>query len=273
MTKILSFASWNVEHFHGNPDRVSRVVNLLKEKDPDVFAIYEVQGKHVYFDLMEKLPTHSFTITENTQQSNMEILVGVRNVIPSFVTQREEFRGKVPTLRPGALATLRINSEDYSILFLHVKSYPDPRSWGLRDDMFKHASSLKRKLDKNVGSEESANFICLGDLNTMGLNATFNDISDLSGDQEIDVLEKRMTSVKMRKLKKTHDESWWNGKDNYDPSKLDHVFAANQLNFKKFGEDEVQVVGWPEKETKEQKKEWIDKYSDHALLYAEVVEL
>jgi hypothetical protein len=139
--------------------------------------------------------------------------------------------------------------------------------------MFQHASGLKRKLDGIVGLEESANFICLGDLNTMGLNATFNDISDLTGDQEIAVLEKRMASVKMRKLKKTHDESWWNGKDNYDPSKLDHVFAAHHLTFKEFGEDEVQVVGWPEKGTKQEKIEWINKYSDHALLYAEVIKL
>ena len=89
MTKILSFASWNVEHFQGNTERVSHVVELIKEKDPDIFALYEVLGKHVYSDLMEKLPTHIFTITENTHQSNMEILVGVRHNIPSFVTRRE----------------------------------------------------------------------------------------------------------------------------------------------------------------------------------------
>ena len=76
----------------------------------------------------------------------------------------------------------------------------------------------------------------------------------------------------MRKLKMTHEESWWNGKEHYNPSKLDHVFAAKHLSFRKFGEAEVQVVGWPEKGTKQEKIEWINKFSDHAMLYVEVIE-
>ena len=39
MAKVLSFASWNVEHFAGQPERVARVVGLLNEVDPDVFAL------------------------------------------------------------------------------------------------------------------------------------------------------------------------------------------------------------------------------------------
>jgi len=271
MAKVLSFASWNVENFHGKPARVNRVVDLLQQADPDVFAIYEVKGKQVFPALMNKMPSHSFFITENTRDDDMELLVGVRQGISAFVTQREEFRGKVPTLRPGALATLRLGGEDYSFLFLHVKSFADPRSWGLRDDMFKHAASLKRKLDKNVGANRRANFICLGDLNTMGLDAAYNKKSDLAGDEEIASLERRMKSVKMRALRKSHEASWWNGKDNWLPSKLDHVFAAEQLAFKDFGGSQVKVIGWPGESTKAKQRRWIDKYSDHALLYAEIV--
>jgi hypothetical protein len=202
----------------------------------------------------------------------MEILVGVRRTIASFVTQREEFRSKVPTLRPGALATLRIGEENYSLLFLHVKSFPDPRSWGLRDDMFKHAASLKRTLDKIAGPDQRAHFICLGDLNTMGLNAPHNEISDLTADQEIDVLTRRMRHAKMRKLQKTYPATWWNGKHTYSPGKLDHVFASEHLAFQKFGDDEVLVVGWPQKDTEVEQRDWIDTFSDHALLYGQVVE-
>ncbi|UCD49387.1 MAG: endonuclease/exonuclease/phosphatase family protein, partial [Phycisphaerales bacterium] len=150
MAKVLSFASWNVENFHGNSARVNRVVGLLQQEDPDVFAIYEVKGKQVFTAMMGKMSSHTFFITENTRDDDMELLVGIRRNLSAFVTQREEFRGKVPTLRPGALVTVRIGAEDYSLLFLHVKSFAEPRSWGLRDDMFKHAASLKRKLDKAI---------------------------------------------------------------------------------------------------------------------------
>ena len=271
MAKILSFASWNVEHFRGDASRVDRVVDLLKSKNPDVFALYEVYGKQVFNSLMNKLGTHNFFLTENTKEYDMEILVGFRKSLNVFITQREDFRSKVPTLRPGALATIRKSGEDYSFLFLHAKSFPDPRSWGLRDDMFKHAASLKRKLDKNA-APNNAKFVCLGDLNTMGLNAPYNNISDLSADKEIEFLTKRFKAVDMNRLDKTHEISWWNGSDKYEPgSKLDHVYADENLNFKSFSNGaEVEVVGWPEESTKAQKKKWIDDYSDHALIYGEI---
>ena len=51
MARILSFASWNVEHFHGNNARVARVVDLLNEESPDVFALYEIKGSSGRFCL------------------------------------------------------------------------------------------------------------------------------------------------------------------------------------------------------------------------------
>jgi endonuclease/exonuclease/phosphatase family metal-dependent hydrolase len=272
MSKILSFASWNVEHFNGDSSRVDRVVDLLKEVNPDLFAIYEVKGKTVFSQLMNKMSTHSFFITEKTDESNMEILVGYRKTISTFITQRDEFKSKVPTLRPGTLATVNKGGENYAFLFLHLKSFPDPRSWGLRDDMYKHVASLKKTLDKLPDSDPTAKFVVLGDFNTMGLNAPFNPISDINADQEIEFLENRFKRAKLRILKKTHPLSWWNGKDNYAPgSKLDHVFADKNLKFKKFDNNsEIKVIGWPEKDTKTKKLNWINKFSDHALLYGEI---
>jgi len=271
MAKVLSFASWNVEHFAGQPERVARVVGLLNEVDPDVFALYEVKSNSVFGALMNGMPSHAFSITENTTNAMAtETLVGVRRSIQHFVTQREEFKSKVPSLRPGALATLRKGERDYCFLFLHVKSFDDPRAWGLRDDMFAHAASLKRALDKKAGPGKQGNLLILGDLNTMGLNPSYNNVSGIDGDQELSFLEKRFKSVKMKLLPKTHPQSWWNGSDNWEPSALDHVFASNHLDFKSFGDANIQVRGWPEIDSKSGQKSWISQFSDHALLYGEI---
>lgn len=271
MAKVLSFASWNVEHFHGKADRVARVVSLLSEVNADLFALYEVKGRTVYADLKEKMPTHNFVITERTDSSSMEILIGFRKSLGIFVTQRDEFRSKLPTMRPGMLATVSRGGEEYSFLFLHLKSFDDPRSWGLRDDMFKHVASLKRALDKRSPSGP-AKFMVLGDLNTMGLSAPFNDVSDIDGMQELSFVEKRMARVHLRRLPKTHELTWWNGSDNYAPgSSLDHVFAEESMRFKTFDQQaEIAVTGWPQESTPESRRSWIDRYSDHALLYGEI---
>ena len=272
MPKILSFASWNVEHFYGDLQRVERVVDLLNDVDPDVFALYEVVGKHVFNDLMNKMQTHSFFITEKTDKVNLEILIGFRKNLDVFITQREEFRSKVPTLRPGTLVTVRIGGTDYGLLFLHLKSFPDPRSWGLRDDMFRNVASLKRTLDKLPVANPTANFVALGDFNTMGLSAAYNNVSDLTADQEIEFLEKRFNRVKMRRLPKTNELTWWNGSSKYAPgSRLDHIFADQNLKFKKFqNNSEVKIIGWPELNSSQAQLNWINSFSDHALLYAEI---
>ena len=45
MAKAFSLVSWNVEHFKKEGDRVARVVDLVNAQRPDVFALYEVEGK------------------------------------------------------------------------------------------------------------------------------------------------------------------------------------------------------------------------------------
>ncbi len=106
----------------------------------------------------------------------------------------------------------------------------------------------------------------------MGLNAAFNNTSDLSCNEEIDSLIKRFNRVNMRPLQRSQDLTWWNGGDNYFPgSTLDHVFADKAMKIRSLaGGAEVEVSGWPEKNTKTQKRAWIDKHSDHALLFGVV---
>ena len=67
MEKAFSLASWNVEHFKGKKSRVKRVVKFLKDADPDVFALLEVEGKDVFSDLVSKMPNYRFHITEGRQ--------------------------------------------------------------------------------------------------------------------------------------------------------------------------------------------------------------
>ena len=267
MPNHLSFLSWNVENFHSDPTRVPRVVNFIVDQNPDVFALYEVKGRQVFEDVVAKMPDYHITVTES--ESVPEILVGVRNSFFSFVTQKNEITSKVPTLRPGALATVTVNGKRISFLFLHLKSFDEPRSWGLRDDMFSHVASLKRKIEKDLPNGQPANFIAVGDLNTMGMSAAYNDRLDIDGSAELEFVDRRMEAKVngMRRLKKSHDVTWWNGKTTYDPSDLDHVYAAKHLEFEpQPGGSPISVRGWVEKASEDDQILWIDENSDHCAL-------
>jgi hypothetical protein len=49
-------------------------------------------------------------------------------------------------------------------------------------------------------------------------------------------------------------------------SNLDHVVATDHLEFKAFDGQEVDVRGWPQL-PEDGQRPWIEKFSDHALLY------
>ena len=118
MAKAFSLVSWNVEHFKKEDDRVARVVDLVNAQRPDVFALYEVEGKVVFDALTRRMPGYTFHITEG--EAVQEILVGVRSNMTAFFTQRLAFKSRVSSLRPGALLTLTVASKHYPILFLHT---------------------------------------------------------------------------------------------------------------------------------------------------------
>ena len=272
MSDTLKFLSWNVENFSNKEARVERVVNLIAGEDPDVFALFEVKGAAVFQAMNAALQNYHFSITESPGVP--EILVGVRNSIPSFVTQKDELQSKVPSLRPGALATLTLNGTQVCFLFLHLKSFAAPRDWGLRDDMFSHVASLKRAIDKTMPDDLNSNFIAIGDINTMGMAPSYNDESDFDGAKEIQFVDARMTNwrTNLRRLTKTHDATWWNGSDDWDPSALDHAYVSSHLQFETFGpaNSELDVRGWAELSTKSQQRAWIDSHSDHCALIGEL---
>ena len=268
MAKIFSVASWNIEHFKNNPARIDLVINFMREQKADVFALYEVESSKVYSILVSKMPDYHFHITEGPQ--TQEILVGVKKTLTSFFTQKVEFKSGNTYLRPGALLTIRKNNKDYPILFLHTKSSSKPIGLGLRDDMFERAFKFKRYLDKiyqqSIGSP--ANFIFLGDLNTMGMKYPFK--REIIVDFELKKLDKGSKSAKMTRLKKDQPFTWWNGPGSYQPANLDHVIASDHLKFKTFRGSEIDVRGWVNENTDKQKTNWIKKYSDHSLLFFQV---
>lgn len=266
MPKAFSVASWNVEHFRDDPARVDRVAAYLRAQDPDVLALYEVEGRQVFSAMTARFPGYTFHITEGRQVQ--EILVGVRGALSAFFQQRLEFNSGLATLRPGALLTVTAAQKSYPLLFLHTKSGNDPLGLGLRDDMAARAFKFREVLDKAAGGPGKANYLFLGDLNTMGLDYPFD--GDIPPDVEIRKLERDAAKVKMRRLKKSSEPSWFNGsKSKYPPASLDHVVAAEHLAFKKFGAAEVSLRGWPEL-TGAARDKWIKDYSDHSLLYFEV---
>lgn len=272
MARAFSLAVWNVEHFRdGDGVRVARVVDFLHDEVPmvpEVFAIFEVEGKEVYRELMKKFPDHRFHQSEGMQLQ--EILVGVHKDFPSFVTQRIEFKSQNDDLRPGLLLSLVVDGETYTVLFLHVKSGDTPYALGLRFDMMERCFDLRKALDQAAQGTGTSHFLVVGDFNTMGGYAyPYMDTQKrVTAEDEI---ERLATTARRRHMKLlTKDEPVTFSNDPTEPgSDLDHVVASDHLQFKQFNGRDVTVLGWPKQPSGEQ-LQWITDYSDHAVLYLEV---
>lgn len=278
MAKAFSVASWNVEHLGdaGSPARVENVVNFLDQQGADIIAIYEVEGKHVWRQLMTGLPGYSWFITEGVNAQ--EILLGTKSDLTAFVTQKVEFNARDAYMRPGALMSVRHEGHDYTLLFLHLASMTDPRGFGLRQDMVDRAFKFKQEVVDAIAPAEP-NFIFLGDLNSMGLDYVFDQPGGpgtalsrdrASAEHEITRLSFEGAKAGMRVLTKTSDVTW---RSLTMDSNLDHVVAADHLQFTQFAGADVSVRGWPQLATEQEQRNWITGFSDHALLYLEVQEI
>jgi exonuclease III len=269
VAKAFSVVSWNCEHWKDDDSRNADRIAFLASQKADVIALYEVEGREVWRAVMAGLPGYSFFITEG--QNTQEILVGVASGITTFLTQRVEFQSRDAFMRPGAFLTVRDDDVDYSMLFLHLASMPDARGFGLRTDMIERAFKFKEHLDET--SQGKANFMFMGDLNVMGLDYVYGkDGSSLlhdrvSAEDELAAVAYRAGKVDMRVLSKTVDFTWHG--DRNMRGNLDHVVASDQIEFEQVGGKEVEVRGWPQRPDAEQ-EDWVEKFSDHALLYFEV---
>lgn len=268
MAKAFSVASWNVEHFRSQrrDSRVDDVLAFLDEQRPDVFALYEVEGAKVFETLTTEMPRYTFHVTEGPQVQ--ETLLGVKQGLTAFFTQKTEFRSGVSLLRPGALLTVTVGGENYPLLFLHTKSGTDPRGLGLRDDMLTRALDFANVLDR-ASPGKPANYIFLGDFNIMGMQYRYVRERDILAEKELLKLQRGAPRRKMRVLEKDEPFTSWGG-GSIDPSSLDFVVARDHLRFKQFAGFDVSVRGWPKLESRDDRLEWVRRYSDHALLYFEV---
>jgi len=283
MQKIFSITSWNVEHFKDEPERVKRVASFINGQNggpqqvPEIFALYEVEGKDIYQEFMEQFPDHRFHLTEGKQ--TQEIFIGVHRKFQTFSTQRLEFKTGNDYLRPGLLLTVHVNNTPYPILFLHIKSGANTEDFGLRDAAFTNAFNLKKALDNAVGGK--SNFIFLGDMNTMGIDdpVPYSKVMDFSSEEEITRIGKWAKRRKMKLLTKDKtlidgiekEVSWYNGSSGYEPTNLDHVIVSDQMEVRDQAgsKGNVSVLGWP-KLPEADRAAWFSKYSDHAMLYFEV---
>ena len=281
MVKAFSVASWNIEHFGGRLSRrnTDQISGFIAQHDADVIALYEVESSEIFWPLVNALPGYQYFITEGEQAQ--EILVGVKKGMTSFVTQKLEFKSGQSTLRPGMLVTLLIDQTFFPILFLHLKSMRDPKGFGLRHDMLRRAYQFREVLDAaarhNSPPPETgappprANYLFAGDFNTMGLDYYPRTVHDISSADEIAELHRFAKYKDMRVLSKNAPATFWNGSGSSIPAAdLDHVVAADHLQFKDFNGSEVDVRGWPQEIGVAKQDEWITQYSDHALLYFEV---
>lgn len=270
MARLFSFASWNIENFFGRQERFDLVVDELTDNGPpDVFGIFEVRSSATVFnEFTTRMPTHQFFITV-TANSPIDTLVGVSRDFTAFYEQRNELTSGMPTLRPGALVSLPINNQNYTLLFVHLKAFDLPIAWGLRDDMVHHIRSLKRRLDGIANTD--ANFIALGDYNAVGLNVTYAD-NDMDDSQELSRYQDVFRQRNLVLVPKDRNETLWNGPgSSQPPADADHVFASEHLDIRPDNQGVgVGVKGWPELQTDAEKGQWISQLSDHALLYGEV---
>jgi hypothetical protein len=165
----------------------------MDAQQPDVFGLYEVEGATIFGELVAQMPGYTFQITEG--QQTQEILIGVRKGLTAFITQKTEFRSGTTHMRPGQLVTVVKNGVNYSLLFLHLASGPDPRGMGLRDDMLLRAMEFRRDLDKAYGGPGQARYLFLGDLNTMGCDECAPAISSR---EEVTAVTKRLLAGGVR---------------------------------------------------------------------------
>jgi len=274
MAKVFSVASWNVEHFKNDSGRIQQVVEFLSDQKPDVFGLYEVEGSEVFDTLVETMPNYIFQITEGPK--TQEILIGVKRSLTAFITQKVTFKSGTTHMRPGQLVTVTKDGVNYALLFLHLAAGVNPRGMGLRDDMLERAFEFRKLLDKSeiAKGHGKARYIFLGDLNTMGMKYPFDRSIDATLElQKWDKYAHRK-SIDMRRLEKTHSNSWSNGSGStLPPSNLDHVYASNNLTFRSFksvdgAPAEVAVRGWVNESTDAAQDAWIRAYSDHSLLYS-----
>lgn len=268
-----SVLSWNIEHFKKDVNRTQLVADKIKEHNPDVFTILETESLDTLEMMRDHFTAYDFHITDGKQAQ--EIMVGVRRGVFSQVTftQKREFDSGNPYLRPGALLTVIKSGNMYNLLFLHNDSGPDAAAFGNRFEMIDRVQNMAKAIHKK---NPDARVIVAGDLNTMGMAFPSQRVGDkrVTMEEEIEGVASLMAKYDFQWAGKQHDATWLSKPGSYT-SNLDHVIHSagvqlNELGTRSDGKPYyVKVQGWVGL-SKGQQQTYLDKYSDHCLLYWEV---
>lgn len=273
MAVAFSVLSWNVEKFGTKGDEhTKRVLAKVTSKAPDLVAFYETKPSTLWLDLMKAMQGYTWHITEGKQ--TQETLLGVKNDVTAFITQRTEFKTRDAYYRPGLLCTVLVEEVEYPVLFLHLASFNDPKGFGRRQEQIDAAFDFRGTLDK-AAAGASANYMFVGDLNAMGLDFKYFQTASgqpydrvrVSADRELQRISWLASKNSMRLLSKTHDVTWRNAGGT--KSNLDHVVAADHLQFTQQSGRDVLVEGWVDEQPNQQAK-WLSDYSDHSMLLFKV---
>jgi endonuclease/exonuclease/phosphatase family protein len=71
-----SVLSWNIEHFKGGAARLARAAAHIRQQDPDVLGLLEIEGADVKSLIEGNFPGYDFAITDGPEVQ--EILIGWR---------------------------------------------------------------------------------------------------------------------------------------------------------------------------------------------------
>jgi len=275
--------SWNVEHFDGfNDPRSNNIAGFIRNHNPDVISIYELENSHGGFLFAQNEFPGFFTfITEGQNNQELLIMVNPATFDHITVTQQHKFRIGNPFLRPGALATLTQGAVHTNVLFLHSASGTASDAFGDRFEINDHVFNLNERLQE---LEEDggivARLIVTGDFNTMGLQfprglvahriQTFQ--QEIAGVAHLANRAHRSNFQGMAFAPKEHDLTFSNPNDRQQ-SDLDHVLVSagvqltNRGNRQSDGDPfEVSVQGWIQQPSGQARNDFINSRSDHCAL-------
>lgn len=264
MSKTLKILSWNIKHFSGrNTARLTRIIDYLKDHNPDIISLYEIKGSIAYGALKSRLPGYVWMTTSGIQ--SQEILVGVRKSLGEIAfDQRDGFKGGNNFLRPGLLTTITTGDVETSFLSLHLKSHADYLAIGTRAEQFDAMLKLGR-LFKRRG----ARLVIMGDLNTFGLHLPKPYGFGTKG--EFKIMARRFKNAGLRILPKTHDHTWTPSKTSeYKIADLDYFIVNHNVKIK---DDAPVLVDWPKgySPRSDRSKWYRDDMSDHAPIITEII--
>ena len=197
-----SFLCWNLRQYKGSRKRLEDARELIADLNPDIFGLIEFMAERRARELMlEFFPEYDFAITES--RKNFEIIVGWRrNKFKQVIwTQKREFQNKNLDLRPGGLLSVNYKGEFHNLLFLHTHSGENARAYKNRKAMYRKIWKLRSALEA-VSPNGRANFIALGDLNTMGKSKS------ISAEREIRDLARDAEKHHMQLLSKNEELTW-----------------------------------------------------------------